>query len=137
MRLIFLTLFFAIGSLHSEQILLDDVMTKKEQRKIGINKLSRSQKIRLEKWINGTFVLKENNLAQTPNLYLSINIDSGSQLELSDNSLWEVDPDDRNISSVWLTPFPVQISPSGDPSYPFRITNRTNHDSVKARKIAP
>lgn len=70
-------------------------------------------------------------------LYLSVNIQSGKQLLLSDNSLYEVAPGDVKTASTWLTPFPIRIDQSGDANYPCKLTNMTTNASIKARAIAP
>lgn len=129
-----LALILTCAKLQSDQIILDNVMSKEEQRKTGVAKLSFKQKIELESWLNKTFVLKEKSPGTTAPLSLSINIDRGAKLQLSDNSIWLIAPTDRQISSIWLTPFPVKIIPSGDPDYPFRIINLDTEESVRAKK---
>lgn len=125
------------SQLCSDQILLDDVMTKEEQKKTGIKKLNYAQKVALEAWLNKNFVLKTKAEVITAGLTLSINIEEGKKLELSDNSIWEVAPNDVPTAAVWLTPFPVKIAPSNDPQYPSLIINTYSGASVKARKLAP
>ena len=127
------------------QILLDEVMSKEDQKKIGIATLSVKQKIMLEDWINQTFELKTipsttKSIPEEPDqapLSLSININSGQMLELSDNSIWEVAPEDLPISATWLFPFPVKITPSDNPDYPFQLTNVNTGASIRARKSPP
>jgi len=131
------TLFFATLTLLCSQlpaqILLDEVMSRDEQQKTGVAKMPRAQKLALEAWLNKNFVLKTQSEQQTSNLSLSINLDGGKRLELSDNSIWEIAPDDVQKASIWITPFPVQISPSGDPDYPCLIINTNSGVSVRAR----
>jgi hypothetical protein len=124
-------------SVHASQILLDQVMSREDQKKTGVANLTRNQKIALEAWLNDNFVLKTKEPTPTVQLSLSINIDNGQKLELSDNSVWEVSPDDVQTASVWITPFPVKITPSNDPEYPFLIVNMNTGISVKARKASP
>jgi hypothetical protein len=133
--LVVLSFFF----FHSEAnaFTLDEVMPKEVQQKAGINKLSVKEKIELENWLNQTFVLKMQKVAPTAELSLSININSGRQLQLSDKSIWEIAPGDVPTSSVWITPFPVKIVPSNDPDYPFLIVNSNSGVSVKAKKVPP
>lgn len=131
------TLVMAISQVQA-QIILDEVMSRHEQKKTGVANLSRVQKIALEDWLNQNFVLKPKEGTQSQQqseLSLSINIDNGQKLELSDNSLWEIAPSDMPTSSVWITPFPVKITPSGDPDYPCLIVNLNSGVSVKARPI--
>lgn len=119
----------------AKQILLDDVMTRDEQKKTGVYNLTLQQKVALEAWINKTFVLKQPETTSQKQLSLSINIDNGQKLLLSDNSMWEVSPNDIPTSSVWLSPSPVKIVPSNDPDYPFLIVDINSGISVKARKV--
>jgi hypothetical protein len=118
------------------QIVLDEVMSKDEQKTTGVANLSRMQKLALEAWLNKNFVVKGKAEAPQPQLSLSINIDNGQKLELSDNSLWEIAPNDVQTSAVWITPFPVKITSSGDPDYPCLIVNLNSGASVKARPIS-
>jgi len=126
----------SLAQLSAQEIFLDDVMSKEEQRKTGVYKLTTPQKIELENWLNRKFTLKEQ--AQAPSnaqsLSLSINIDNGKKLELSDNSIWEIAPGDVLRASAWIIPFPVKLSPSNDPAYPYLITNTVSGDSVKAKR---
>jgi hypothetical protein len=117
------------------QIVLDDVMSRDEQKKTGVANLSRSQKLALEAWINQNFVQKPKGEAPQPELSLSININNGQKLELSDNTLWEIAPDDVQTSAVWITPFPVKITSSGNSDYPCLIVNLNTGASVKARPV--
>lgn len=130
----------AIAAIHVSttyaDILIDDVMTREDQKKTGVANLSLKQKIALEAWINDHFILKDQpkhnaEIARS----LSININNGEKLLLSDNSLWEIDPKDRSVASVWITPFPVNILPSGDKDYPSLIVNINSGATVKARQI--
>lgn len=116
-------------------IVLDDVMSKEDQKNTGVSTLNRQQKIALEEWLNRNFISKvEDKKPSVPEISLSININNGQKLILSDNSVWEIDPKDVDIASVWITPFPVKISPSHDTDYPVLLTNTSTGVSVKARK---
>ena len=117
------------------QILLDHVMSKEDQKKTGVDKLTKNQKIALENWLNQNFIPRVVPKESESELFLSINIDNGHKIQLSDNTLWEVSPDDVNTSSLWLTPFAVKIIPSGDPEYPCLIVNKESNVSVKARRV--
>lgn len=114
---------------------LKDVMTPEEQQKTGISQLSDAQKKELETWINQKFTLK---VAEKPkSLYLSENVQSGAQLRLSDGSVYEVMPEDRQKASFWLTPFQVKVEQTADPNYPYKITNSVTLVGVRAKQIAP
>lgn len=118
-------------------IFLDDVMTKEDQKKTGVSTLSYQQRMSLEKWLNEHVTMKSEITPQeTTTRSLSININNGQKILLSDNTLWEVSPDDISTSSIWITPFPVQVSPSGNPDYPSLLINVNTGARVKARQIS-
>ena len=134
--LAFISIAISYSHLHA-QILLDEVMSNEDQKKTGVVNLTKDQKIALEAWIDQNFTLKAKPKAPETELSLSINIDKGQKLQLSDNSLWEISPDDVSTSSVWLTPVPIKITPSGDLNYPCLIIDQNSGISVKARRISP
>lgn len=114
---------------------LNDVMTIEEQKKTGISQLSDMQKKELESWINQKFTLKV--AEKSKQVYLSENVQSGTQLRLSDGSIYEVMPEDRQKASFWLTPFQVKIEQSTDPNYPYKIVNTVTLVGVRAKQITP
>ena len=131
----FLLSLVCIPCLLCAEFILDQAMSPEDQRKTGVAKLNRKQKLALESWINDNFNPKEQNNSQdTGPLSLSINIDNGQKLQLSDGSIWEVHPQDVDISAVWITPFPLQIEKSTNPMYPFLLKNTRTQMSVRARK---
>ena len=135
-RWLLLPLFLLSALTLQAQIILDQVMSKEEQKKTGVANLSANQKIALEAWLNQTFVLKQPDKTTNAQLSLSINIDNGQKLQLSDNSIWEVSPNDVPTAAIWITPFPIKISQSNDPDYPYLLVNTTTGQSVKARKVS-
>lgn len=139
--LFILSALLSFSPVFSKQLLLDEVMSIEEQKRTGVAYLTPNQKIALEQWVN-----KNCNCPSTKNvnkeehqaLYLSINIDNGREIQLNDNSIWEVDPRDYLISEAWLTSFPIKIIPSDDPDFPFLLVNKSTGVSVRVRKgIAP
>lgn len=122
--------------LQANAILLDDVMTQEEQKKTGVSRLTTQQKIELENWMNRTFVLKTNPSSNSQTLYLSINIDGGAKLRLSDNSLWQVAPSDVPQAAGWLLPVPLEIQESKDPQYPYYLVNPQTQEKVKVKKLS-
>lgn len=117
-------------------IILDQAMSPEDQQKTGVAKLNHKQKIALETWLNENFTAKEERTTSPEKepLSLSINIDNGQKLQLSDGSIWEVQPQDVDISAVWITPFPLQIEKSTNPTYPFLLKNTRTQMSVRVRK---
>ncbi|MBI3236840.1 MAG: hypothetical protein HYZ48_03970 [Chlamydiales bacterium] len=117
--------------------LLEDVMSKDVQRRTGVIGLNSKQKRALETWLNEKFELKTpQREEQNTGLFLSINIDGGKKLQLSDGTFWEIAPSDVATSSIWITPFPVRISNSTDPNYPFVLTNTISGVAVRARQAS-
>ena len=130
-----LSLLSASAALHAD-FLLDQVMPQDVQKQTGVANLSLQQKIALENWLNENFVLKTAaEKTKAIKRFLSINIDNGNKLLLSDNSLWQVSPDDVSISGTWLTPVQIDIKSSNNPDYPCLLINTTSGSSVKARQI--
>lgn len=121
----------------SARILLDDVMTQADQRKTGISTLTYQQKFALEEWISRNCTMKNAPKVQTQNqLFLSINIDGGQKIQLSDDSIWQISPDDIPTASTWITPVPIQIVPSNYPDFPSLLVDTQTGNSVKAKKIS-
>jgi hypothetical protein len=118
---------------------LDSVMDRTLQQKSGIAYLTRQQKSMIENWLNDTFILKpkqnSTNSAEY-SLYLSINVDNGKQLRLSDNSLWDVAPADQQTAAFWITPFPLKLSASNDPNYPMLMTNLNTNVQIRVKRAA-
>ncbi len=128
---------FLFAILNSDKLIglikLNDVMSRAEQKKTGVARLSEVQKQELEKWMNDKFVLKPVQ-AEVP-LTLQQNLQNGSQLELSDGSIYEIIPSDRSKTTFWLTPIVMKVAPSDDPMYPVLLTNTLTGVSVKAKQI--
>jgi hypothetical protein len=119
-------------------ILLNEVMTPQDQQRTGVGNLNADQKAALEDWLNKNFNLKtEEEKKPIKEVFLSVNINNGQKLSLSDGSLYEIAPSDLVRSSAWITPFAIQITPSGDPDYPWKLTNPTTGSSVKGKQTQP
>ena len=134
MRIKYWITLFLSGAVFAFSADLDSMMSSKDKKSTGYDSLTADEKSNLNKWIFEHFSLHADPLGSTP-LSLSINIDSGKKLQLSDGSLWEIAPEDQNISSVWLTPFQIEIKPSNSKTYPFSIHNLNSQESVKAKEI--
>lgn len=121
----------------SALIMLDDVMSQEDQKKTGVSKLTYQQKFALEEWLNKNCVMKNVKKVQTEKqLFLSINIDGGQKIQLSDNSIWQISPDDIPTASTWITPIPIQIVPSNYPDYPSLLVDAQTGVSIKAKNIS-
>lgn len=114
---------------------INDLMSIEDQKKTGVIRLSQQQKMELAKWLvehryNPEAAADELIHALT----IALNVSDGKILELSDNSVWEVAPDDLVISQSWLSPIPVKVTQTTDPNYPYLIINLRSNQSVKAKK---
>jgi len=67
-------------------------------------------------------------------LFLSYNLQNGTLLRLSDGSDWQINPQDVNITSMWLTPIEIAVIPTTDPDYPFKLKNVQTGETVRAKK---
>ena len=133
---IFALLFFAVFNADKllAAIKISDTMSADEQQKTGIDHLSDSQKQALEKWMNDKFILKSATPDTSP-VVLQQNLNNGSQLELSDGSIYEIAPSDKAKTLYWLTPIPIKIAPSGDPMFPYLLTNTLTGVAVRAKQV--
>lgn len=113
-------------------------MSVEEQKETGVYCLTPDQRMKLENWIDKHCRLycMEQREMSTKNLSLFTNIDGGRKLELSNGNIYEVSPDDLNVSSSWITPFPLRIEASDDPYYPLRLVNIHTGRSVKVKKVS-
>ncbi len=126
---------FSFCSISCMAMDLGSDMTPEEQQKTGYNSLTKEQKKELNLWLTKNATLVKKNAEQAA-LSLNINIDEGRKLILSDGTKWEVAPEDRSISSVWLTPIPLKILPGGSQEYPNVIMNSDSEkEKVKAKQI--
>lgn len=114
---------------------INDIMSIEDQKATGVIRLTQEQKKALAQWLvkNGyyEYVAEENFNNVTK---ISINIDNGAKLILSDNTVWEVAPDDQVLASSWLSAIPVKLSPSSSNEYPFFLTNLNTNTSIKVKK---
>ncbi len=75
--------------------------------------------------------------AETPRLTLEQNLQNGSQLQLSDGSIYEIAPTDKAKTTFWLTPIAITVSQSTDPQFPVLLTNTLTGVSVRAKQVRP
>ncbi len=136
-RIITTATVFTAVAIYSTKLLgtfnLDDMMSQDEQQKTGVNQLSDDQKRELETWMSDKFILRTKQTTQV--IYLEQNRNNGAELVMSDGSIYEVYPADRPKATFWMTPVSVTIEESGDPYYPFKITNNLTNVNVKAKQL--
>ncbi len=101
-------------SLAFSEVSLDTLMTAGEKQKTGYTRLSENE---------------------DSSIYLSVNVKSGSELILSNDTRWAVAPEDQIISSLWITSFPLKVTLGGSKEYPYVLTNLYSLKRVKAKPI--
>lgn len=132
-----LLLTLALSSLLAVEV-LDVEMNPEERKQTGISKLSDKEKAHLLTWIDQYYVKREIPLAEKPlpqKSPLQENLQNGNYIRLADKTTWNIRPQDVPIVQGWITPIDISISQSGDPTYPYRLTNTVSGSSVLARKV--
>lgn len=114
---------------------LEEMMSLEDQKTTGVIRLTKEQKEALAKWLvkHGYFdkVVGDDTIHA---LKIAMNVYEGKILMLSDNSVYEIAPDDRNVASQWLSAIPIKVSKSTNRDYPFVLTNLRSHISIKAKQ---
>lgn len=127
---------FLIASILAAQP-IDSDMTSIEKKQTGVAKLSEGEKLALQYWVDNNYTKKPATSADKkpkPQGVLEENIRGGTYIRLSDGSLWNIHPSDTPITQGWITPVEIVVTQSGDPQYPYKLTNSLTGSSVKARK---
>lgn len=116
---------------------LDFDMNSQERKKTGVSKLSDKEKAALQQWIDNNYIKRAHPL-QTAEMkgrtQISENLLNGRQIRLTDGSLWNIRPKDVPITQSWITPVDILVTQSGDPDFPFKLTNSLTGSSVFAQK---
>lgn len=127
---------------------LDQVMPKDVQKRTGVDKLSAKEQAALAEYITqvkeehvpatapSTIDSQDGQNPDAPKLSMRENLQGGKLLKLSDGSIWQVDPNDLNISRIWLFPFDVEITQ--DPyshAYPYKMKNLSTGTVINVRKL--
>ncbi len=132
---LFLPVYLLVAAQANGEVNLSKMMTPEEQKMTGLTNLSPAQKKALEGWIDQNFMVKTEQMENKEQLSLSLNINGGKKILLSDHSLYEIAPADVDTASVWLSPVTIEIQQSGDPDYPVKLVNLDANQSVKAKKL--
>lgn len=120
--------------------ILDHEMTPQEKKLTGVSRLSDKEKAALQRWIDANYEKRDEIVANKEiakkHPTISENLQSGHYLRLSDNTLWQVRPQDVPVVQGWITPAEVVVSQSGDRQYPTKLTNSVTGSSVFAKKAS-
>lgn len=114
---------------------INDMMSIEDQKNTGVIKLNQKQKMELAKWlVKHRYYEDIASYQEIHALTVSLNVYDGKIIQLSDNSVWEIAPDDVVTSQKWLSSIPIKVTQTTNPSYPYLLTNLRNNQSVKAKK---
>jgi hypothetical protein len=126
---------------------LDAVMSKDDQAKTGVSRLSAKERAALEQWLADfaiTTATKTTGDALSPPkapAYVGIGqkhwvkskADGGKFIELEDGSLWEVSPIDKINTMLWLPIDDVVVVESKNPLYPYKLVGK--QDAAEAKLV--
>ena len=111
---------------------LEEYIPYTVQQQYGLTQLSQEQRNQIASWLKE----KKVEIPQSRTSYLSLNIASGSYIQLQDGTVWEIKPSDRIQSQGWLSTVKIEISSSGDKDYPYRLYNIDSRTAVSAKKVS-
>ena len=110
-------------------------MSDNEMQTTGISRLTVQERRALENWIEDHYEKKVPLQSKKKDPQLQDNLKGGQYIRLTDESIWEINPDDRLISQSWVTQIEIRVSEYDDEEYPFILTNSLTGSSVKAQKV--
>ena len=153
--ILFLILVTAGGSLYAQQpqaqqLTLDQIMTKADQTRTGVSRLTAAERRELEKWMT-QFAINAMKLAQgqaqgggkAPGAYrgganghwIKKVIERGSMVQLEDGSIWQISPLSKVDSILWLVTEQIVVTRSDNPLYPYKLINTDGKSSAEAKLI--
>lgn len=137
---------------------LEDIIPFEEHEAAGLNKLSNVERDYLAKLFSEKLAAAYQAARfatpstvrfsgpTAPTIYSAVgsghwiktNIDSGTFIQLEDESLWEIDPPGQIDASLWLSTASIVVveSNKGSPRYGYRLINTDDGESAHARLIA-
>ena len=62
-------------------------------------------------------------------------LDGGNLIKLNDGSLWQVSPYDAADSGVWTSSTEITVIEGNDPSYPYKLVNTDDNETVNAKLV--
>ena len=114
---------------------LDRDMSSQDRKKTGVYRLSDKEKSALQLWVDAHYEKRSAPVAQEgQKSMLSENLYNGHYIRLADGTLWNIHPSDVNAAQGWITPVDIAVTRSGDPNYPYKLTNTVSGTSLRARK---
>lgn len=150
-------LFFTGSSLYAQQgqaqqLKLDQIMSKADQKKTGVSKLTATERNELEKWMT-QFAIDAMKLAQgqgqagaakPPGVYrggakghwIKKVIERGSMVQLEDGSIWQISPLSKVDAILWLVTEQIVVTSSENPLYPYKLINTDGQSSAEVKLIS-
>jgi len=122
-------------------------MTKADQERTGVSKLSAKEKAALEQWLTrfaiavATKVAPEAPAAPKAAAYgaagqkhwVKSKADGGAFVQLEDGSLWQISPLDKINTMLWLPTENVVVVESNNPQYPYKLVGE--RDTAEAKLV--
>jgi hypothetical protein len=62
------------------------------------------------------------------------NLNNGRLIRLSDNSTWQIHPNDTALTQSWITPVEIEVEETEDREYPYLLKNTLTGSKVRAKK---
>lgn len=107
----------------------DANMSEKELKETGLSKLTVEERLNLRTFVDKHYTSKTK--IKGPILHEVLK--GGKYVRLSDQSLWEIEPQDTLLTQSWITAIEIKITENADQEY--TLTNSLTGTSVKARKV--
>jgi len=126
--MILISIFQLLGALTP----FDNAMTGEEKRKTGVYKLTVQEKTALQEWIETQYKSTDsaNQILPTVQEVLF----NGQYVRLSNQTLFQIRPEDHAIAQGWLTSAEIILSPSTNPFFPVKLTNKVSGSTIFGRK---
>jgi hypothetical protein len=126
---------------------LDAVMSKADQDRTGVSKLSLKERAALEQWLTDFAITVATKTAADAALspkaaayagigqkhWVKSKADGGAFIQLEDGSLWEVSPIDKINTMLWLPLDDVVVVQSKNPLYPYKLVGE--RDAAEAKLV--
>ncbi len=129
-----LVLPLTFGSAHKSSD-LNSWMSNNEQKQMGINKLTKTEKQSLALWLKKTL---NNKIKDSGTAFLTItanNFKKGN-LKLNDGSVWQIHTKDINRVEFWQTGTKIKILSSDNHLYPYLFVLAGNGDTAQAQLMS-
>ena len=117
-----------------EQCLAERERKARDQESRARVELLKTQTNALKEGYGGVTVYRYSSLDKEH--WISRNIDSGRQIKLEDESLWEIAPIDRVDTATWLATERITVVKGHNPDYPYTLINTDTEEAVDAQLLS-